>query len=81
MLVAMLTALTITGINPAAAETKSNLVKSGYKCVRVSVNFTECTKTDSTTQWCDDKGNCQAKPRKPLLDTKAPSASEAIPQP
>lgn len=47
---------------PALAEKKADLQKDGYKCVRVSVNFIECTKAGSPTYWCDDAGNCQAKP-------------------
>jgi hypothetical protein len=43
-----------------AGKKKSDLV--GYTCVRVAVNFIECTKDGETTYWCDDAGNCEAKP-------------------
>lgn len=45
-----------------SATTKSDLEKKGYKCEVVSVGFEECTKSGSTTYWCD-AGGCQPKPR------------------
>jgi hypothetical protein len=45
-----------------AGKKKSDLVAAGYKCERVGVNFTECTKNGATTYWCDDTGNCEPKP-------------------
>lgn len=81
MLATVLVALAMIGIGSASAATKDDLVKDGYSCARVSVNFTECTKKDSKTQWCDDAGNCQAKPKRRPLDAKSPSAVEAVSQP
>jgi len=49
-----------------AGKPKKDLVDSGYKCERVSVNFIECTKAGSPTYWCDDAGNCEQKARKAL---------------
>jgi len=79
--VVLLAALSVIGTGPAIAKPKADLVQSGYSCKRVGVNFTECTKKDSTTYWCDDAGNCESKPRKRGMDSKAPSASEAISRP
>ncbi len=60
--------------SPALADKpKKDLTDAGYSCVRVSVNFIECTKTGSPTYWCDDAGNCQQKVRvKPGADAVAP---------
>jgi len=43
--------------------TKSDLESQGYTCELVSVGFWECTKSGSTTYWCDS-GSCQPKPLK-----------------
>lgn len=60
--------------SPALADKpKKDLTDAGYSCVRVSVNFIECTKTGSPTYWCDDAGNCQQKARvKPGAGAAAP---------
>ncbi len=47
---------------------KDKLVKNGYTCVRVSVNFIECTKANAPRQWCTDDGTCQAAPRVTVTD-------------
>ncbi len=78
---AILVAMGMTGISTASAATKDDLVKDGYSCARAGVNFIVCTKKDSKTHWCDDAGNCQAKPKRRPLDAKAPSAVEAVSQP
>ena len=59
----------------AAGKPKKDLVDNGYKCVRVAVNFLECTKDGAPTYWCDDAGNCEAKARRPIrpLDGIAPT--------
>lgn len=57
-----------------AGKPKKDLVDSGYTCVRVGVNFIECTKSGSTTYWCDDSGNCEAKARTRPKAERAPNA-------
>lgn len=47
-----------------AGKTRKQLEDDGYSCVRVSVNFIECTKNGSKTYWCDDGGACAPAPRK-----------------
>lgn len=56
--------LAVAGLSTSAVagKPKKDLTDSGYKCVRVGVNFIECTKDGSPTYWCDDAGNCEAKP-------------------
>jgi hypothetical protein len=51
-------------ISPAAAAGKKqvDLRGDGYKCVRVSVNFIECTKDGAPTYWCTDAGVCEQAP-------------------
>lgn len=50
---------------PAAADKNMGDLKGdGYSCVRVSVNFIECTKKGGTTYWCTDAGVCEAKARR-----------------
>ena len=40
----------------------ADLRGAGYTCVTVSTGFKECTKTGSTTYWCDASGACEPKP-------------------
>lgn len=47
-----------------AGKTKKDLESDGYTCVRVSVNFIECTKSGSDTYWCSDDGTCAQAPAK-----------------
>lgn len=65
LIVVLAAAATATMTLPAAADTKKDtLTNDGYKCVRVAVNFIECTKEGSPTYWCTDAGVCEAKPRR-----------------
>ena len=60
-------ALAVAGLStPALAGIKKTDLPSGYTCERVGVNFIECTKPGSPTYWCDDAGNCEAKPKKTI---------------
>lgn len=46
---------------PMGTTTKDTLKADGYSCELVSVGFWECTKSGSTTYWCDAT-SCQPKP-------------------
>lgn len=69
-------ALTVAAFSSQAlaGKPKKDLTDSGYTCVRVAVNFIECTKSGGTTYWCDDAGNCEAKPRTRPKAERAPNA-------
>ncbi len=43
--------------------TMKDLKGKGYSCEVVATGFYECTKSGSTTYWCDGTGACQPKPR------------------
>ena len=67
------------GATPAlAGKPKKDLTDSGYSCVRVAVNFIECTKSGSPTYWCDDAGNCEAKARVKPGAAAAPKAGGVL---
>jgi len=70
----LLAAAVLVTAGPASADKpKKDLTDAGYTCVRVAVNFIECTKKGSKTYWCDDTGSCQPKPRvKPRDAVKVP---------
>ena len=59
----LLVAAFVWATSALAGKPKKDLTDSGYSCVRVAVNFIECTKSGSPTYWCDDAGNCEAKAR------------------
>jgi hypothetical protein len=67
------------GAAPAfAGKPKKDLTDGGYTCVRVAVNFIECTKSGSPTYWCDDAGNCEAKARVKPGAAAAPKAGGVL---
>jgi hypothetical protein len=45
-----------------AGKTQKDLEGDGYTCTVVATGFTECTKSGSTTYWCDASGACEPKP-------------------
>lgn len=86
-LIAAALAVASSAIGPAYAlprasnsgMTKDALVKDGYTCVRVSVNFIECTKKGSKTYWCDDAGKCEQAPARqtrPKDPNRGPAPTE-----
>lgn len=72
--------LAVAGLSTSAVagKPKKDLTDSGYKCVRVGVNFIECTKDGSPTYWCDDAGNCEAKPARAKPGDAAAPKGERI---
>lgn len=58
-----------------SGKTRKELEDDGYSCVRVSVNFIECTKNGSKTYWCDDFGTCEPAPRKAMPGTNGAAAA------
>ncbi len=69
----LLAAAALFATPACAGKPKKDLTDSGYSCVRVGVNFIECTKDGSPTYWCDDAGNCEQKVRvKPKDAVKIP---------
>jgi hypothetical protein len=69
MLIAAAIAVPTTSL-AATSVTSGDLKSQGYTCVRVSVNFWECTKSGAPTYWCTDNGQCQKAPTRSVYNTR-----------